>query len=109
MMDDDLTELGEAASKARLGQAFYGTVMLVTTVHPPWSDRMLSGLTGTCQVIPAKLLMGNEVNSRDANWAILINGKNVTMGIPGCQVRMMVQKKDPDQPWDLNPEIAELP
>jgi hypothetical protein len=109
MTTDQLAEIHDAAATTRMSEAFYGTVMLVTTVQPPWVDHQLSGLTGMCQVIPAKLLMGAEVNNRDANWAVLITGKNVTMGIPGCQVRMMVRQNNPDQRWDLNPDIVELP
>jgi hypothetical protein len=109
MSADQLAELHDAAATTRLSEAFYGTVMLTTTVWPPWSDHELAGITGMCQVIPAKLLMGAEVNNRDANWAILVTGKNVTMGIPGCQVRMMVRQNNPDQDFTLNPMIVEMP
>jgi hypothetical protein len=104
-----MNALDVAAADARLSEAFYGTVLLHEPVCVPWSPDLYNGLTGMIKVISAKDLVGTEVNSRDSNWAVLITGPGVTMGLPGCQVRMVVRRNDPAQQWNLNPAITDVP
>jgi hypothetical protein len=66
----------------------------VVTFHEwmpiPWDSRVIRGLKGKLSIVSAADLLGHDVNSRDSNWAVIIEGPSTRFVALGCQVRAVV-------------------
>ena len=87
---------------------FSGCIMFRNYFIPPWLGERISGVTGNCKVVQNSDVLGFETNNRDANWCVVVQGRKVTMVIPGCEILNM-QDIAENFPVDLNPDIVEVP
>lgn len=87
---------------------FYGCVMFRNYITPPWHGERIAGAVGDCRVAQNEEILGFKTNTRDSNWVVVIQGKKVTMVVPGCEILNM-QAIAENFPVDLNPEIVEVP
>lgn len=55
--------------------------------HMPFADGAVRGITGKVSVHSTKELVGFDVNDRDSNWLVCVEGPSGFRSyIPGCQV-----------------------
>ena len=88
---------------------FYGTVLVKSWMQVPWREGVTAGFTGHCALVASKDAFGFDVNNRDSTWAVVVHGKNTSIGIPGCEVKMMFRQNAEEQTFGANPDIEELP
>lgn len=87
---------------------FYGCVMFRNYIAPPWLGERLAGVVGECRVVLNEEILGFKTNTRDSNWGVVVQGRSVTMFVPGCEVLNLTAVVEPF-PLDANPEIVEVP
>jgi hypothetical protein len=87
---------------------FYGCIIFRSYITPPWYGSKIMGVVGNCKVVESQEVLGFRTNVRDSNWLVVVQGRVITMVIPGCEVLNFMSVKGPF-PMDLNDEIVEVP
>lgn len=84
----------------------YGVVEYRDWHRVPWTGNNCKGLAGRMTVLQ-DTAAGINVNARDSNWLIKVQGRNETVVIPGCQVASVFTWPE-DAPMD-NADFLTVP